>query len=59
MAFIRPISLVRSCTLISSVLTMPKPAASRAITAKALSTSTMPSMTALNEPIASCTVVPV
>ncbi len=50
-AFIRPISRVRSCTDMSRVLTMPKLAASRAITANAFSTSTMPSITALNVPI--------
>lgn len=58
-AFMRPISRVRSCTLISSVLTMPKLAASRAMIANALRTSTIASMTAVNEPSWSSTVVPV
>ncbi|MFC5127153.1 hypothetical protein ACFPRL_28655 [Pseudoclavibacter helvolus] len=45
MAFMRPISRVRSCTDMSRVFTMPKLAASSAITANALSTSTIPSIT--------------
>ena len=58
-AFIRPISRVRSCTLMSSVLMMPKPAAMSAITAKALRTRMMPSTTVWNVPIWSATVDPV
>jgi hypothetical protein len=56
-AFMSPISRVRSCTLMRRVFTMPKPAAIRAITAKPFSTSTMASMTVLNDPIWSSTVV--
>lgn len=38
MAFIKPISLVRSCTLMSKVFMIPKPAAIRAIIANPFST---------------------
>ncbi len=57
-AFIRPISRVRSCTDISSVLMMPKPAAMSAMMAKPLSTQTRPLMTELMAPSWSSSVMP-
>jgi hypothetical protein len=58
MAFMRPISRVRSCTLMSSVLTMPNAAANSATAAKALSTPVMPEITVVTIPSWSATVCP-
>ncbi len=58
-AFISPISRVRSCTDMNSVFTMPNAAASSAMIANAFKTSTMPSMTLVTVPRVSATVVPV
>jgi hypothetical protein len=58
-AFIRPTSRVRSCTAMNSVLMMPIDAASRAMIAKPLSTSTIVSITEVIAPSWSSSVVPV
>jgi len=53
MAFMSPISRVRSCTDINRVFTIPNPAAIRAMTANASRTPMMPLMTVLTVPIRS------
>ena len=58
MAFMSPISRVRSWTDMSSVFTMPNPAASSAMIAKELRIHTIPLITARNIPSWSSTVTP-